>query len=113
MCPMETHVILERVVKSKKDMLEVEEAITSQLGGEYNRCSFLRSNSYIRLRVAALYPSYFGNAHSAFCGNLSVTLVHTDSGPLVTLRWLDKVTYFQDIDMKRKCKKRARPVGEA
>ena len=86
-------------------MLDVEEAITKQLGGEYNRCSFLRSVSYVRLRIAALYPKRSPNTcHAAFCGNLSVALVPSEEGPLVTLMWLDKITYFQDEKAQRKRK---------
>ena len=106
---METHVLLERVIRSKRDMMEIEDAIRKQLGGECNRCSFLRSLSYIRLRVSVLYPQLSHSAHTAFCGNLSVASVYTESGPLVTLRWVDKVTYFQD---EKKSKKRARSTGE-
>ena len=105
---MESHTILTRNIRSRGDMLDVEEAITKQLGGEYNRCSFLRSVSYVRLRIAALYPKRSTNntCHTAFCGNLSVTLVPpgpgSEDGPVVTLMWLDKITYFEDEKAKRK-----------
>jgi hypothetical protein len=91
--PKAVHQILERRVRTRADMLEIEEAITRQLGGEGYRCAFLRSRSYIRLRSAALHPAYFPSPCTAYHGNLSVIL--TD-GPTVTLLWLDRVNYFQD-----------------
>jgi len=94
---MESHTILSRTIRSRRDMLDVEEAITKQLGGEHNRCSFLRSVSYVRLRIAALYPRNSPQTcHAAFCGNLSVTLVPSEDGALVSLLWLDKINYFQE-----------------
>jgi hypothetical protein len=88
-----THTILTRKINSRVDMLEVEEAITQQLGGELYRCAFLRSRAYVRLRRAALYPTHFPAPCTALHGNLSVVL---SEGPIVSLLWLDKVHYFQD-----------------
>lgn len=91
-----THVILERYVKNKRDMQEVEETITKQLGGEGHRCSFLRSRAYIRLRLAALYPTQFPrqtHAVVAYTGHISVTLLCDEHGKLITLRCLDPPVY--------------------
>ena len=90
-----THTILERRVRSRADMAEVEDAIIRQLGGEGHRCAFLRSRAYVRLRASALYPAFYPPPCTAFHGSLSVTLTD-DGGPVVSLLWLDKVSYFQD-----------------
>ena len=47
--------MIERQIKSRLDMVEIESVIMRELGGENNRCAFLRSKAYIQLRVAALY----------------------------------------------------------
>ena len=87
-----SHVICERYIRKRSDMLEVESVITRQLGGEGFRCAFLRSCPYIRLRVAALYPAVFeGPSHAAFHDKLSVSLVLVGGVPLVTVRWLDRM----------------------
>lgn len=47
--------LIERHIKSRLDMEEIESTITKELGGENNRCAFLRSKAYMQLRIAALY----------------------------------------------------------
>ena len=47
--------LIERHIKSRLDMVEIESTITKELGGENNRCAFLRSKAYMQLRMAALY----------------------------------------------------------
>ena len=91
--------VFERVVHSARDMAAVERAIVSELGGENNRCAFLRSMPYIRLRLAALYPSHPGSAaiHTAQCGDLSVTLTHTTEGPLVRVCCLADPVYPEEF----------------
>lgn len=50
-----SNVIMERYITATRDMDDIEAAITRELGGENGRCAFLRSQSYLRLRMAALY----------------------------------------------------------
>lgn len=97
--------IMERLITSKQDMDEVEDEIRRQLLTDLNRCSFLRSLAYIKLRIAALYATN-SSPHSAFCGNLSVSLIPTKEGPHLTLKWLDKVVYEQDKFCRHREKKR-------
>ncbi len=42
-------------VKGKADMARLEAVVVGLLGGEHNRCSFLRSGEYQRFRTVALY----------------------------------------------------------
>jgi hypothetical protein len=42
-------------VDNKRDMSRLEEVVVGLLGGECNRCSFLRSGEYLRFRNIALY----------------------------------------------------------
>jgi hypothetical protein len=95
---MQSQIIMERLIAGKQDMDDIEAEIRRQLMTDHNRCAFLRSLGYIRLRIAALYPLEQTVSHSAFCGNLSVSLVPTTKGPFVTLRWLDKVIYCDEKD---------------
>ena len=43
------------VIGGAADLLEAERVIAACLRGESGRCSFLRSEAYVRLRLAALY----------------------------------------------------------
>lgn len=91
-----SHTVMELHVRNKQDMQEIEEAIIKQLGGEGHRCAFLRSRSYIKLRVAALYQTHSSNtSHAAFHGRLSVLMVPQEGGsPLVSVLWLDRVGHL-------------------
>ena len=42
-------------IKTQKDMGKLEQTVASLLGGEYNKCSFIRSQDFITLRLLALY----------------------------------------------------------
>ena len=94
-----SHIILERRIKTKRDMQEIEEAITKQLGGEGHRCAFLRSRAYIRLRLAALYPTARPcepRATIAYVGHISVTLICKEGEALIVLRRLDPAVYQEE-----------------
>jgi len=103
---------MERLIAGKQDMDDIEAEIRRQLMTDHNRCAFLRSLAYIRLRIAALYPFEQTVSHSAFCGNLSVSLVPTTKGPSVTLRWLDKVIYCDEQDRFSRHRTNKRRVEE-
>ena len=108
---MESQIIMQKTINGKADMDEVEEEIRKQLKSELHRCAFLQSLSYIKLRIAALYPTHT-MAHYAFHGNLSLSLAPTSSSPVVTLKCLDRIVYCEDRYNKKKCLKR-RPSDEA
>lgn len=42
-------------IENKKDMAELESTVGSLLGGEDNKCSLIRSNDFVQLRLRALY----------------------------------------------------------
>ena len=97
-------IILERYITTRRDMQDIEEAITRHLGGEGHRCAFLRSGDFIRLRLAALYTRTQpkSNTHSAtnnatHCG-IMVTLTTDDRGKLVTLRSIDAPVYPSEFE---------------
>ena len=108
---MESQILMEKVINEKADMDDVEEEIRKQLKSELHRCAFLHSMSYVKLRIAALYPTHT-TAHYAYYGNLSVSLTPTSERPVVTLKCLDKIVYSSEKYNKRKCFKR-RPSDEA
>lgn len=102
-----THLIFERYIASRRDMQEVEEAITHHLGGENHRCAFLRSREYIRLRLAALYSSAAFRAGRterpptatvAYHNNLSVSLLSDERGALVSVRSVDPPVYPSEFE---------------
>jgi len=65
--------LIERQIKSRLDMAEIESTITKELGGENNRCAFLRSKAYMQLRMAALYhvdPEPMTVFHDPICVSL-------------------------------------------
>jgi hypothetical protein len=83
-----TDVIIERYIASTRDMDDIEAAITAVLGGENHRCSVLRSQSYLRLRVAALYRDDQAPC-VAYLAGLKLSLACSAAGRLVTLRRID------------------------
>ena len=42
-------------IRGKEDMALLESTIGSLLGGEQNKCSLVRSNEFVQLRLCALY----------------------------------------------------------
>lgn len=42
-------------IESKEDMSRLESTIGGLLGGEHNKCSLIRCNEFIQLRLCALY----------------------------------------------------------
>ena len=42
-------------INGPADMVALEEKIVSILGGEHHKCSFIRSNGFVSLRLNALY----------------------------------------------------------
>jgi hypothetical protein len=92
---MATAVIMERYITSTRDMDDIEAAITSELKGENHRCAFLRSQSYLLLRMAALYKSDH-TPYTIYHDGVSVSLDWTSSGKRVTLRSVDLRAYADE-----------------
>lgn len=42
-------------IGDKEDMTRLEEAVGGLLGGEHNKCSLVRCNEFVQLRLCALY----------------------------------------------------------
>jgi hypothetical protein len=65
-------------IKNPKDMNSLEQTLASLLGGEHNKCAFIRSQEFIALRLRALYgrsPSAQAAASSVVYGEgLKITL---------------------------------------
>lgn len=78
-------VICERLVKSDRDMQDIEKCIVRELGGENNRCAFLRTLAYVKLRIAALYL-LVQTPQTATYSDLQVVLTPTDEGSVVAVR---------------------------
>lgn len=76
-------------------MDDIEAAITSELKGENHRCAFLRSQSYLLLRMAALYKSDH-TPYTIYHDGVSVSLDWTPSGKRVTLRSVDLRAYADE-----------------
>ena len=76
-------------------MDDIEAAITSELKGENHRCAFLRSQTYMLLRMAALYK-VDRTPHTIYHDGVSVSLDWTDSGKRVTLRSVDLRAYAEE-----------------
>ncbi len=51
---MRQKVFVQRI-ECKEDMSRLESMIASLLGGEHNKCSLIRCNEFIQLRLRALY----------------------------------------------------------
>ena len=94
--------IIQRYITSTRDMDDIEGAITAELGGENHRCSFLRSQSYLRLRIAALYKPDQAPCAAYFAG-LKVALDWTDGGKRVTLQRMDCLEYQDDDALLAAC----------
>ena len=93
-----TNVIIQRYITTTRDMDAIEAAITTELGGENHRCSFLRSQSYLMLRLAALYKEKQPPCAAYFAG-LKVALDWTNAGKRVTLQRIDCQEYYDEQDM--------------
>ena len=79
-------VISTHIITCHLDMSLLEQIIVSHLGGENNRCSFFRSLSYIRLRLAALYNTNpTQEPVVAYCNQLSLSLSIQDNQKIITL----------------------------
>jgi hypothetical protein len=65
-------------VTTPEDMAVVEATIASSLGGEGGKCAFLRSQSFLALRLAALY-------FPTRCNHAPCVTVHSPTGLVVTL----------------------------
>jgi hypothetical protein len=66
-------------VGSASDMARLEQVISELLGGEHNKCAFIRSEAFLRLRICALYRrGTFDSPVSAFWEGVKVSL--TPSG---------------------------------
>jgi hypothetical protein len=86
---------MERYITSTRDMDDIEAAITSELKGENHRCAFLRSQTYMLLRMAALYK-VDRTPHTIYHDGVSVSLDWTDSGKRVTIRSVDLRAYAEE-----------------
>jgi hypothetical protein len=93
--------IMQRYITSTRDMDDIESAITAELGGENHRCAFLRSQSYLRLRIAALYKAEQA-PYTAYFSTLKVALDWTNDGKRVTLQRVDCLE-FQDEEDPPEC----------
>ena len=89
--------IMERYITSTRDMDAIEAAITAQLKGENHRCAFLRSQSYLMLRIAALYKAE-PTPYTVYHEGVSVSLDWNSSGKRVILRSLDQMVYNTEED---------------
>ena len=66
-------------VTSANDMARLEQVVSELLGGEHNKCAFIRSEAFLRLRICALYRRGANDSPiSAFWEGLKVSL--TPSG---------------------------------
>ena len=86
---------MERYITSTRDMDDIEAAITTELKGENHRCAFLRSQTYMLLRMAALYK-VDRTPHTIYHDGVSVSLDWTSSGKRVTLRSVDLRAYADE-----------------
>lgn len=50
-------------IECKEDMSRLEHTIGGLLGGEHNKCSLIRCNEFIQLRLRALYGKGAGPIH--------------------------------------------------
>ena len=94
--------IMQRYITSTRDMDDIEAAIIAELGGENNRCAFLRSQSYLRLRIAALYKTE-QTSYTAYFAGLKVVLGWTDGGKRVTLQRMDCLEYHDEQGGQHEC----------
>ena len=129
------NLILQCRIDGPPDMLAVEAALTQHLGGEGHRCAFLRSKDYIRIRLAALYPTFaappdthpFPQRHrddsdtarvwTAYVGRLCLTLRRdpknfSRGGAIATIRSVDPFVYSAPQEATARAGKRARGEGE-
>jgi len=66
-------------VTSAGDMARLEQVVSELLGGEHNKCAFIRSEAFLRLRICALYRrGTLESPVSAYWEGLKVSL--TPSG---------------------------------
>lgn len=65
-----------RVVQ-KEDMARLEEVVVGLLGGEHHRCSFLRSDEFVKLRNYALYCKQKTSTRSVHVEGLKIVLLST------------------------------------
>ena len=94
-----TNVIMERYITATRDMDDIEAAITRELGGENGRCAFLRSQSYLRLRMTALYrDDRVRTPCTVYHEGLKVSLVWTENGKQVTLQHVHCPEYQDELD---------------
>ncbi len=91
------NVIMQRYITSSKDMDDMEAAIILELKGENHRCAFLRSQSYSRLRISALYKDTKMPC-TAYIAGLKISLDWTVSGKRVTLQRMDCLEFHEAQD---------------
>ena len=110
------NVILRRQIDCQEDMRSVEMEIMRQLGGEKRQCSFLRSQSYITLRLAAVYPTLAGLETraplTAYSTRFSLTVTFEEGKGVVTMRKFDDLEYHEGAEEdenppEREAKRRA------
>ena len=62
-------------IRDESDLHDVERRVTELCKGTHGRCGLLRSTSYGKLRLAALYrPEYDIQLHQAVCGPVRILL---------------------------------------
>jgi hypothetical protein len=64
-------------VVTKEDMARLEEVVVGLLGGEHHRCSFLRSDEFVKLRNYALYCTNKTSTRSVHVEGLKIVLLST------------------------------------
>jgi hypothetical protein len=61
-------------IRTKKDMAELEDTITTLLGGEQGKCALIRSQDFLALRLRALYGRESGRPLVVYGEGLKIAL---------------------------------------
>jgi hypothetical protein len=66
--------VMSITINGPADMVRLEEKIVSILGGEHHKCSFIRSNGFVSLRLNALYGKTWDKGMLVVGPGLELTL---------------------------------------
>lgn len=62
-------------IENQRDMTVLEQTVAGMLGGEHNKCAFVRSKDFISLRLRALYNNQPNQKSCAIYGEgIKITL---------------------------------------